>query len=214
MKTLIAPSVLSADFSRLGEELSKLSAADLIHLDLMDGHYVPNLSYGYPLIESIHRHTDKPLDAHLMVTNPGDYIENLSCLGVKWISFHPETVFHPHRLVQYIQSLGIKAGFALNPATPLSILDAILPELDFVLLMSVNPGYSAQSFIPSVLDKLRALDSIRKDRKLKYLIEVDGGVSDQNATQLIKSGADILVSASYIFNSSDYTLAINKLKGI
>ncbi len=214
MKTLIAPSVLSADFSRLGEELSKLSAADLIHLDLMDGHYVPNLSYGYPLIESIHRHTDKPLDAHLMVTNPGDYIENLSCLGVKWISFHPETVFHPHRLVQYIQSLGIKAGFALNPATPLSILDAILPELDFVLLMSVNPGYSAQSFIPSVLDKLRALDSIRKDRKLKYLIEVDGGVSDQNAAQLIKSGADILVSASYIFNSSDYTLAINKLKGI
>lgn len=214
MKTLIAPSVLSADFSRLGEELSRLSAADLIHLDLMDGHYVPNLSYGYPLIESIHRHTDKPLDAHLMVTNPGDYIENLSRLGVKWISFHPETVFHPHRLVQYIQSLGIKAGFALNPATPLSILDAILPELDFVLLMSVNPGYSAQSFIPSVLDKLRALDSIRKDRKLKYLIEVDGGVSDQNATQLIKSGADILVSASYIFNSSDYTLAINKLKGI
>lgn len=214
MKTLIAPSVLSADFSRLGEELSRLSAADLIHLDLMDGHYVPNLSYGYPLIESIHRHTDKPLDAHLMVTNPGDYIENLSCLEVKWISFHPETVFHPHRLVQYIQSLGIKAGFALNPATPLSILDAILPELDFVLLMSVNPGYSAQSFIPSVLDKLRALDSIRKDRKLKYLIEVDGGVSDQNATQLIKSGADILVSASYIFNSSDYTLAINKLKGI
>lgn len=214
MKTLIAPSVLSADFSRLGEELSRLSAADLIHLDLMDGHYVPNLSYGYPLIECIHRHTDKPLDAHLMVTNPGDYIENLSCLGVKWISFHPETVFHPHRLVQYIQSLGIKAGFALNPATPLSILDAILPELDFVLLMSVNPGYSAQSFIPSVLDKLRALDSIRKDRKLKYLIEVDGGVSDQNATQLIKSGADILVSASYIFNSSDYTLAINKLKGI
>lgn len=214
MKTLIAPSVLSADFSRLGEELSRLSAADLIHLDLMDGHYVPNLSYGYPLIESIHRHTDKPLDAHLMVTNPGDYIENLSCLGVKWISFHPETVFHPHRLVQYIQSLGIKAGFALNPATPLSILDAILPELDFVLLMSVNPGYSAQSFIPSVLDKLRALDSIRKDRKLKYLIEVDGGVSDQNAAQLIESGADILVSASYIFNSSDYTLAINKLKGI
>lgn len=214
MKTLIAPSVLSADFSRLGEELSKLSAADLIHLDLMDGHYVPNLSYGYPLIESIHRHTDKPLDAHLMVTNPGDYIENLSRLGVKWISFHPETVFHPHRLVQYIQSLGIKAGFALNPATPLSILDAILPELDFVLLMSVNPGYSAQSFIPSVLDKLRALDSIRKDRKLKYLIEVDGGVSDQNAAQLIESGADILVSASYIFNSSDYTLAINKLKGI
>ncbi|HOH96819.1 MAG TPA: ribulose-phosphate 3-epimerase [Candidatus Cloacimonadota bacterium] len=214
MKTLIAPSVLSADFSRLGEELSRLSAADLIHLDLMDGHYVPNLSYGYPLIESIHRHTDKPLDAHLMVTNPGDYIENLSCLGVKWISFHPETVFHPHRLVQYIQSLGIKAGFALNPATPLSILDAILPELDFVLLMSVNPGYSAQSFIPSVLDKLRALDSIRKVRKLKFLIEVDGGVSDQNATQLIKSGADILVSASYIFNSSDYTLAINKLKGI
>lgn len=214
MKTLIAPSVLSADFSRLGEELSKLSAADLIHLDLMDGHYVPNLSYGYPLIESIHRHTDKPLDAHLMVTNPGDYIENLSCLGVKWISFHPETVFHPHRLVQYIQSLGIKAGFALNPATPLSILDAILPELDFVLLMSVNPGYSAQSFIPSVLDKLKALDSIRKVRKLKFLIEVDGGVSDQNATQLIKSGADILVSASYIFNSSDYTLAINKLKGI
>jgi len=214
MTTLIAPSVLSADFRKLGEEISRLGDADLIHLDLMDGHYVPNLSYGYPVIEAIHELTNKPLDAHLMVTNPADYVEGLPLLGVKWISFHPETVYHPHRLVQSIKAQGVKAGYALNPAAPLNILDDILPELDYVLLMSVNPGYSAQSFITSVIKKVASLSAIRKNRQLKFLIEVDGGVNDQNAAQLIDAGADILVSASFIFNSSDYSLAINKLKGL
>lgn len=214
MTTLIAPSVLSADFSRLASEIADLKAADIFHLDLMDGHYVPNLSFGYPLVKCIRGLTDKPLDAHLMVTNPADYIEELSAIGVQYISFHQETVYHPHRLIQQIKAKGIKAGLSLNPGTPLNSIDALLPDLDFVLLMSVNPGYSAQSFIPSVIDKLMALQSHRAQHKMHFQIEVDGGVSSKNSALLIASGADILVSASYIFSSPDYTQAINSLKGI
>jgi ribulose-phosphate 3-epimerase len=148
MSVQIAASVLSADFSRLKEEIDALDSADILHLDLMDGHYVPNLSFGFPIVSTVHRISDKPLDAHLMVTNPQDYVDALAELGVGWISFHQETVFHSHRLVQKIKSLGVKAGIALNPATPVSTLHDILPELDFVLVMSVNPGYSAQKFHP------------------------------------------------------------------
>jgi len=213
-KIFIAPSLLSADFSRLGEELSALEAAgaDLIHLDLMDGHYVPNLSFGFPLIKTIRSLSKLPLDVHLMVTNPDFHVPLLAEIGVQWISFHQETVFHSHRLIQQIKSHGIKAGLALNPATPINTLDSILPELDYVLLMSVNPGYSAQAFIPFVLDKLQYLSDYRKTRSLSFLIEVDGGVTDQNAQQLISAGADILVSASFIFSSQNYQQAINALR--
>ncbi|MCD8479960.1 MAG: ribulose-phosphate 3-epimerase [Candidatus Cloacimonetes bacterium] len=214
MNTLVAASVLSADFSRLGEEITALAASDIIHLDLMDGHYVPNLSFGYPLVECVRKLTDKPLDAHLMVTNPDAYIDALAKIGVQWISFHQETVYHPHRLIQQIKAHGIKAGLALNPGTPVESISALLPDLDFVLVMSVNPGYSAQSFIPSAIDKIKTLNALRKDVNPSLLIEVDGGISASNSELLISAGADILVSASYIFKSANYTQAINSLKGI
>ena len=214
MNTRIAVSVLSADFARLGEEISKLAAADLLHLDIMDGHYVPNLSFGYPIVETVRRLTDKPLDVHLMVTNPTDFLVPLAEIGIQWLSFHPEIVYHPHRFIQEIKSHNIKAGAAINPGTPVSILDALLPELDFVLLMSVNPGYSGQSFIPSVIDKIKALANWRKEHDSALFIEVDGGVNDSNAEALRDAGADILVSASYIFNSLYYNDAINTLKGV
>ncbi|MDD3523589.1 MAG: ribulose-phosphate 3-epimerase [Candidatus Cloacimonetes bacterium] len=213
MSVQIAASVLSADFSRLKEEIDALDSADILHLDLMDGHYVPNLSFGFPIVSTVHRISDKPLDAHLMVTNPQDYIDALAELGVGWISFHQETVFHSHRLVQKIKSLGVKAGIALNPATPVSTLQDILPELDFVLVMSVNPGYSAQKFIPGAIAKIRKLSSLKADYP-QLKIEVDGGVNDSNCKDLISAGADILVSASYIFSSANYSNSINKLRGI
>jgi len=213
MKTLVAPSVLSADFSRLGQEIKALDAADIIHLDLMDGHYVPNLSFGYPLVSCIRSLTDQALDAHLMVSNPESYIEPLAKIGIQWLSFHQETVYHSHRLVQQIKAHGIKAGIALNPATPINTLSAILPELDFVLVMSVNPGYSAQKFIPSAIDKVRLLSSLRSQGDMDFFIEVDGGVNDENAHLLRDAGADILVSASYIFASNDYTKSIKILRG-
>lgn len=213
MSVQIAASVLSADFSRLKEEIDALDSADILHLDLMDGHYVPNLSFGFPIVSTVHRISDKPLDAHLMVTNPQDYVDALAELGVGWISFHQETVFHSHRLVQKIKSLGVKAGIALNPATPVSTLQDILPELDFVLVMSVNPGYSAQKFIPGAIAKIRKLSSLKLDYP-QLKIEVDGGVNDSNCKDLISAGADILVSASYIFSSANYSNSINKLRGI
>ncbi|MDD2506534.1 MAG: ribulose-phosphate 3-epimerase [Candidatus Cloacimonetes bacterium] len=212
MSVQIAASVLSADFGHLAAEIKKLQATDIIHLDLMDGHYVPNLSFGYPLISAIRSLSDKALDAHLMVTNPDVYVEPLAEIGIQYLSFHQETVYHSHRMVQKIKSLGIKAGIALNPATPVNTLDDILPELDFVLVMSVNPGYSAQKFIPHAIDKIAQLKAL----KVKYpnlLIEVDGGVNGNNCRELREAGADILVSASYIFASQDYTASIHSLKG-
>jgi ribulose-phosphate 3-epimerase len=210
---LIAPSILSCDFGELKKELKALGEANMLHLDVMDGHYVPNLTFGYPLIDRIRQLTDLPLDTHLMVTNPADYIDGLARLGVEWISFHQECEYHAHRLVQRIKEHGIKAGIALNPAVPLSSLDCILPELDYVLLMSVNPGFSGQKFIFSTLEKTRKLADIISRRQLRALIEVDGGINNTIAPDLISAGADILVSASYIFGSEDYGMAIKKLRG-
>jgi ribulose-phosphate 3-epimerase len=213
MKTQIATSILSADFAHLADEIARLDATDIIHLDLMDGHYVPNLSFGYPLISAIRKLSNKALDAHLMVTNPEDYVDELAAIGVQWISFHQETVYHSHRMVQKIKSLGIKAGIALNPACPVNSLDDILQDLDFVLVMSVNPGYSAQKFIPHAITKVEQLARL-KSKYPNLLIEVDGGVNSDNCCSLIQAGADILVSASYIFSSKDYSKAINTLKGV
>lgn len=213
-KTQIAPSLLSADFGRLKEEIHALedAGADILHLDVMDGHYVPNLSFGFPVIKAIRKLSKLPLDVHLMVTNPSFHVLALADIGVEWISFHQETEFHSHRLVQLIKSYGIKAGLALNPATPVYTLDSILPDLDYVLAMSVNPGYSAQKFIPSVLSKVKYISDYRKERNYSFLIEVDGGVTDKNSTALKVAGANILVSASYIFSQSDYGLAIDTLR--
>jgi ribulose-phosphate 3-epimerase len=213
-KAQIAPSLLSSDFSRLAEEISALdsSGADILHLDVMDGHFVPNLSFGFPIIQTVRKLTKLPLDVHLMVTNPDFHVPRLIEIGVQWISFHQETVHHSHRLINLIKEHGVKAGVALNPATPINTLDSILPLLDYVLVMSVNPGYSAQAFIPEMLDKLQYLSDYRKARGLNFYIEVDGGVSAANSTALLNAGADILVSASYIFNSPDYSTAIQALR--
>ena len=211
-KVLIAPSVLSCDFGRLAEELAALDGADMLHLDVMDGHYVPNLTFGYPLIEKIRSLSQLPLDTHLMVTNPAAYIDRLADLGVNWVSFHQECEYHSHRLVHRIKERGMKAGIALNPAVPVSSLECLLPELDYVLLMSVNPGYSGQAFIPSVLDKVRSLRQIIDSSQLSAKIEVDGGVSGSNSTALIEAGADILVSASFIFARADHAEAIQQLR--
>jgi len=213
---LIAPSILSSDFTKLAEELQAITSAgaDLLHLDIMDGHYVPNLTFGFCLIEAIRKVSSLPLDAHLMVTNPSDYIDRLAALGITYCSFHPETVFHPHRLVIQIKDQGLKAGLAINPGIPVSSVSDLLSELDFVLLMSVNPGYSGQSFIPHVLDKVSQLKSEIRSRHLSVQIEVDGGINQTNAPALIRAGADILVSASYIFSAADYSQAIRNLKHV
>ena len=209
----IAASVLSCNFAHLERELSRASDANLFHLDIMDGHYVPNLTFGQPIVAKIRQLTKIPLDAHLMVTNPEDYIAPFASIGVNWLSFHQECVYHSHRVVQQIKNLGMKAGIALNPATPLSTLDCILPDLDFVLLMSVNPGFSGQEFIPSVLEKIFQLKDIITQNSLTTLIEVDGGINETKASLVIAAGADILVSASYIFGSKDYATAIRSLRG-
>lgn len=212
----IAPSLLSSDFGRLAEEIQAIESAgaDILHLDIMDGHYVPNLTFGYVLVETIAKLSKLPLDAHLMVTNPGDYVDRMAKLGVQYFSFHPDTVYHPHRLISAIKENGMKAGTALNPGTPATTLDELLPELDFVLLMSVNPGYSGQKYIPVVTDKIKQLKALAEQRNLSFLIEVDGGINEKNSPELIKAGADILVSASYIFNSGDYSVAIRSLRSV
>lgn len=213
-KPQIAVSVLSSDFGHLAQEIASLniSGADLYHLDIMDGHFVPNLSFGNPLVKAIAPLAMLPLDAHLMVTNPGAFVESFSQMGVKYFSFHQETVYHPHRLIQEIKAAGMKAGIALNPATPLSTLDEILPDADFILIMSVNPGFSGQAFISNMLRKVEHLKESITAQTLSTLIQVDGGVTADNARALIDAGADILVSASYVFGSGDYARAISNLK--
>lgn len=212
-KTQIAVSVLSCDFGNLERELKAVDSADMLHLDLMDGHFVPNLSFGQPLVKKIRQLSPLPLDAHLMVTNPAEYVDPLADLGVNWLSFHAQCEYHVHRLVHRIKDRGMKAGIALNPADPISSLECILPELDYVLLMSVNPGFSGQKFIPFVLDKVRQLKKRIQEKKLSTLIEVDGGVNSDNSSELISAGADILVSASHIFQSSNYSETIRNLRG-
>jgi len=215
-RILIAPSILSSDFSTLAKEIQAIeqAGADILHLDIMDGHYVPNLTFGYVIVETIARCTKLPLDVHLMVTNPQDYIDTMAKLGATYCSFHPDTVFHPHRIVQSIKSNGMKAGIALNPGIPITTIDELLPELDFVLLMSVNPGYSGQEYISTVTDKVNKLKALIVEKNLSTLIEVDGGVNNVVAFDLISAGADILVSASYIFAHHDYAQAIGSLRNV
>jgi ribulose-phosphate 3-epimerase len=213
----VAPSILSADFARLGEEIKAVQAAgaDLIHVDVMDGHFVPNITIGPLIVEAARRSTDLPLDVHLMITNPELYIADFAKAGANTITVHVEAALHLNRLVQSIKEhQGVKAGVSLNPATPLSSLDYILPDLDMVLIMSVNPGFGGQSFIPSALDKIRQLRKRIDGMGLKIEIEVDGGVKSENAAQIADAGADILVAGSAVFGSKDYRAAIRGIRGV
>jgi ribulose-phosphate 3-epimerase len=210
----IAPSILSADFSRLGADVQAVdrAGADYIHVDVMDGHFVPNITIGPLVVAALRKITDKPLDVHLMIENPDRYIPDFAKAGADIITVHQEAVPHLHRTVQLIKSLGKKAGISLNPATPVETLDVILDELDLVLVMSVNPGFGGQAFIPSALDKIRALRQRITVRGLATELEVDGGVKIDNIHEVVAAGADVLVAGSAVFNTADYAATILALR--
>lgn len=213
-KIKIAPSILSADFLNLEKELKSIeeAGADIVHLDVMDGHFVPNLTFGLPIIEQIRQSTDLPVDVHLMVTNPELYLPKLGQLKIDYVSFQQETVFHLHRQIRVLKDLNVKAGIALNPATPVSTIFPIIADLDFVLIMSVNPGFGGQEFLPLVYDKISQLRNFAASRNPQLKIEVDGGVNNKNAPLLAEAGVDILVAGSYIFSGGNYADQINSLR--
>jgi ribulose-phosphate 3-epimerase len=210
----IAPSILSADFSRLGEEVLAVdrAGADYIHIDVMDGHFVPNITIGPLVVEAVRKVTSLPLDVHLMIENPDLYIPDFARAGSDIIVFHAEATNHLHRTVQLIKSFGKKAGISLNPATSLHHLDYLLEELDLVLLMTVNPGFGGQSFIEACLPKIQALRGMLDKRGLETELEVDGGVKTDNIGRISSAGADVFVAGSAVFNSSDYATTIAELK--
>jgi ribulose-phosphate 3-epimerase len=212
----VAPSILSADFSRLGDEIRAVEAAgaDLIHVDVMDGHFVPNITIGPLVVEAARKVTKLPLDVHLMIENPEQYVADFAKAGADYLTVHAEAAHHLHRLVQTIREhRGVKAGVSLNPATPLEALDYVLGDIDLVLIMSVNPGFGGQAFIPSALDKIRRLRKMVDDRKLGLEIEVDGGVKPDNAQEIVAAGADILVAGSAVFGAKDYAGAVKGIRG-
>jgi ribulose-phosphate 3-epimerase len=210
----IAPSILSADFARLGEEISaaERGGAGLIHVDVMDGHYVPNITIGPAVVKSIRRVTELPLDCHLMITDPDDYIEAFAKAGANLISVHVEAVTHLHRTVMEIRKLGCQPGVVLNPATPLLALEEILPFVDYVLLMSVNPGFGGQSFIETALDKVSRLRDMIERRSLNVKIEIDGGIDTRNVAEVVRRGAQWLVAGSAIFGKENPEAATRALK--
>jgi len=210
----IAPSILSADFAYLADEIAKVTeaGADMIHVDVMDGHFVPNFTIGPPIVKAIRKVTRLPLDVHLMMTNPDDYIHDFIKAGSNYITVHVETCPHLHRTIQSIKEEGVKAGVTLNPATPLSSVEEILGEVDLLLIMSVNPGFGGQEFIPSVLEKLRRARTLIDQRGAKVELEIDGGIKVENIAAIAQAGADILVSGSAIFQSKDYKETIQKMR--
>ncbi len=210
----IAPSILSADFARLGDEIRAIEAggADYVHVDVMDGHFVPNITIGPLVVAAARKVTEMPLDVHLMIENPDQYIPDFAKAGADIITVHYEAVPHLHRTVQLIHSLGKKAGVSLNPATPVSSLEVILDELDLVLLMSVNPGFGGQNFIPSCLPKIEALRKEIDRRGLKVELEVDGGVKPANIATIAAAGAEVFVAGSAVFGTPDYQATIAELR--
>lgn len=210
---IVAPSLLAADFGNLQAdvEMVERSQAGWHHLDIMDGVFVPNISYGMPVIKAIAKHAKKPLDAHLMIVEPDRYIQNFADLGCANLTVHYEASTHLHRTLQAIRQAGMKAGVALNPHTPVIVLESVLSEIDLVCIMSVNPGFGGQSFIPEALEKVRKLRKMIQERNLQTLIEVDGGVNHENAPELLEAGADVLVAGSLVFRSDDPEATIERL---
>ena len=208
----VAPSVLSADFRRLADELADVSTADLLHYDVMDGHFVPNLSFGIDLLRTVKSATELPVDVHLMITNPDEMVERYLDAGADIVSFHYEATSHAHRLVSLIKDRGVKASVAINPATPVCMLEPILCDLDMVLVMTVNPGFGGQRFIESSLRKLRRLRRMCDEQGVNPAIEVDGGITARNAAEVAAAGANVLVAGSSVFGAADRAAAIAAIR--
>ncbi len=210
----IAPSILSADFTKLGQQIEIVEAAgaSLLHVDVMDGRFVPNITVGLPVVHAISRATQLPIDAHLMIVEPGRYAEQFVKAGAQMVSIHIEADPHAHRTLSAVRAAGAQAGIAINPATPLSALDEALKFADYVLLMSVNPGFGGQAFIPESLDKVRRLRKMIDERGLKARIEIDGGIDAENIAEVASAGAEIIVSGSAIFGAPDPAVALRRLR--
>lgn len=215
-KSLVAPSVLASDFANLQREVTMIneSQADWIHVDIMDGVFVPNLSMGVPVVEAIRRHAKKPLDVHLMIVEPGRYVETFKKAGADNISVHVEACPHLHRNIEQIKALGCKAGVAINPHTTIRELENVIADIDVVCVMSVNPGFGGQKFIHHTFEKVRQLKKLIVDSGSKALIEIDGGVNMDNAKPLMEAGADVLVAGNFVFSASDPKAVIAQLKSI
>ncbi len=214
MKHLIAPSLLSADFANLQRDIEMVnsSEADWFHVDVMDGVFVPNISFGFPVMEAVKKYATKPLDVHLMIVNPDQYIERFATAGASVITVHYEACTHLHRTIQAIHATGCKAGVAINPHTPVGLLKDVLADLDLVLVMSVNPGFGGQKFIPNTLNKLRELKAMASVVNPDLLIEVDGGVGIKNLADLIQAGASVFVAGNAIFAAPSPSVMISELK--